>query len=375
MVYSQNNCKIAIFVSFSGTGGVERMIGNLTEGLTALGCQVDLLLVKTHSAHMDSLPAAVNIVRLGVSHTMSSLPSLVRYLRRERPVALLATKDRANQVAILARRLAGVPTRVVVRMGTTLSAALKGKHRLQEWLWYLPMRLIYPLADAIVTVSDGVAADLAEITGLPQTRFQVIANPVITPKLSMLAREPINHPWFAGDEEPVVIGVGRLTRQKDFPTLLKAFALVRSKCPCRLVILGEGRDRRGLQALAVKLGIENEVDLPGFVSNPYAYMAKAALFVLSSLWEGLGNVLVEALALGTPVVSTDCPSGPREVLQNGRYGRLVPVGDVDALIEAMLATLANPPDKAFLASAVGAYTVDMSSRQYLETLLGPNRGN
>jgi glycosyltransferase involved in cell wall biosynthesis len=127
--------------------------------------------------------------------------------------------------------------------------------------------------------------------------------------------------------------------------------------------------------LAAKLGIENDIDLPGFVSNPYAYMARAALFVLSSLWEGLGNVLVEALALGTPVVSTDCPSGPREVLQNGRYGPLVPVGDVDALVEAMLATLANPPDKAFLARAVRAYTVDMSSRQYLETLLGPNRGD
>jgi len=375
MVHSQKNCNIAIFVSFSGTGGVERMIGNLTEGLTALGCQVDLLLVKTHSAHMGFLPATVNIVRLGVSHTMSSLPSLVRYLRRERPVALLATKDRANQVAILARGLAGVPTRVVLRMGTTLSAALTGKHRLQEWLWYLPMRLMYPLADAIVAVSNGVAADLAEITGLPQTHFQVIPNPVITPKLSMLAREPINHPWFADDEEPVIIGVGRLTRQKDFPTLLKAFALVRRKSPCRLIILGEGRDRHRLQALAAKLGVENDVDLLGFVSNPYAYMARADLFVLSSLWEGLGNVLVEALALGTPVVSTDCPSGPREVLQNGRYGRLVPVGDVDALVEAMLATLANPPDKAFLASAVKAYTVDMSSRQYLETLLGPNRGN
>ncbi|MBW2174070.1 MAG: glycosyltransferase, partial [Deltaproteobacteria bacterium] len=293
------------------------MIVNLCEGLMAFDCQVDLVVVKAESVHLDSLPSTVNLVKLSTSHTISSLPSLVSYLRREQPVALLAAKDRANQVAILARHLPGVSTRVVVRMGTTVSAALAGKSQMQKWLWYLPMRLIYPLADAIVAVSHGVAEDLSKITGLPIDRIQVIPNPVIVPRLATLAGHSVAHPWFNENQVPVILGVGRLTRQKDFPTLIKAFATVRAERPCHLVIIGEGRDRPALERLAAGLGIEDDVDLPGFAENPYAYMSRAALFVLSSLWEGSPNVLTEALSLGVPVVSTDCPSGPSEILAGG----------------------------------------------------------
>jgi len=366
----QKSRKIAVFASFSGRGGVERMIVNLCEGLMAFDCQVDLVVVKAESVHLDSLPSTVNLVKLSTSHTISSLPSLVSYLRREQPVALLAAKDRANQVAILARHLPGVSTRVVVRMGTTVSAALAGKSQMQKWLWYLPMRLIYPLADAIVAVSHGVAEDLSKITGLPIDRIQVIPNPVIVPRLATLAGHSVAHPWFNENQVPVILGVGRLTRQKDFPTLIKAFATVRAERPCHLVIIGEGRDRPALERLAAGLGIEDDVDLPGFAENPYAYMSRAALFVLSSLWEGSPNVLTEALSLGVPVVSTDCPSGPSEILAGGHHGHLVPVGDPQALAEAMLETLDSPPDKDTLATAVSDYEVNVSSRKYLDTLLG-----
>jgi glycosyltransferase involved in cell wall biosynthesis len=375
MVRMHNRRKIALFVSFSGQGGVERMIVNLSEGLIALGCQVNLLLFKARSRHLNALPEQANLVKLNASHTMTSLPELVRYLRREQPAALLATKDRGNQVAILARQLAGVSTRVVVRISNNVSSALEGKSRVQKWLRYIPIRLIYPMADEIVAVSHGVASDLARITGLPLERFQVIANPVITPGLVTLAQEPLAHPWFANAEVPVVLGVGRLTRQKDFSTLIKAFARVRAERSCRLVILGEGRDRNALEELAGSLALREDVDLPGFVDNPYAYMRRAALFVLSSAWEGSPNALTEALAIGVPVVATDCPSGPGEILARGRYGHLVPVGDVDALAQAMLATLAKPPDRAVLTNAVSAFTVEMSSRQYLATLLGSNNQN
>jgi glycosyltransferase involved in cell wall biosynthesis len=367
---SKNRHKIAVFVSFSGRGGAERMMLNLSEGLVALGCQVDLVLVKGQDRLVRSVARGVRVVKLGPTHTMSSLPALIRYLRRERPCALLSVKDRANQVAILAKRLAGVSTRVVVRMGTTVSAALKVKSRLHHMMWYYPMRLLYPLADAIVAVSDGVAADLAAITGLPVTRFPVIPNPVVTPRIAALAREAVTHPWFAEGEVPVILGVGRLTRQKDFPTLLRAFAAVRQQRACRLVILGEGGDRPLLEALAGELGVERFVDLPGFVDNPYAYMSKAALFVLSSLWEGSPNALTEALAVGTPVVATDCPSGPGEILAGGHYGPLVPVGDADALAGAVLAMLRRPPGRnAPAPNAVSAYTTENSSRRYLEVLL------
>lgn len=366
----QNGGKIAIFASFSGKGGVERMIVNLCEGLVDLGSRVDLLMVKAQSVHLDSLPSTVHVVKLRASHTMSSLPALVAYLRREQPVALLAAKDRANRVAVLAKQLSGVSTRVVVRMGTTVSAALAGKSRMRKWLWYFPMRLIYPLADDIVAVSHGVAGDLSKITGLPVGRIRVIPNPVILPRLATLAKEPIAHPWFVQTGVPVILGVGRLTRQKDFATLIKAFAQVRAHRPCRLLIIGEGRDRPELEGLTAGLGVQADIDLLGFVENPYAYVSRSALFVLSSRWEGSPNVLTEALSLGIPVVSTDCPSGPREILAGGRHGHLVPVGDIKAMASAMLETLADPPKKDALVNAVSEYHVNVSSRRYLETLLG-----
>ena len=346
------------------------MVLNLCEGLAARGCRVDLLQVKAHSKHLEQLPSMVNVRKLNAEHALSSLPALVRYLKTQRPDALLAAKDRANQVAILARKTSGVSTRVVVRMGTTVSAALAGKNRWRKLFWYLPMRLVYRNADAVVAVSQGVARDMARITGLPAADIQTIANPVITPRIFRLAREPAPHPWLVRGGEPVIVGIGRLTRQKDFPTLIRAFAAVREKLPCRLIMLGEGKDRNRLEHLAKRLFLSEQIAMPGFVENPYAYLKRAALFVLSSAWEGSPNALTEALALGVPVVATDCRSGPREILKDGAIGHLVPVGDPDALAAAMLATLSAPPDETLLKSAVREYTVEFSSQRYLELLLG-----
>jgi glycosyltransferase involved in cell wall biosynthesis len=362
--------KIAVLVSFSGEGGVERMILNLCEGMLQYGCQVDLLPIKSRSEHLpDKLPASLNVHRLAANHTLSSLPALVRYLKTEAPDALLAAKDRANQVAIIASTIAGVPTRIVVRMGTTVSAALAGKSRLRKLTWYLPMRLLYRRADAIIAVSQGVAQDMARITGIQSSAMRVVQNPVISGQIYERAREPVSHPWLRARNEPVILGIGRLTRQKDFPTLIRAFALVRKKLDCRLIILGEGDDRMALEDLANQLSVNDTVDIPGFVANPYAFLSRASLFVLSSAWEGSPNVLTEALALGVPSVSTDCPSGPREIFRDGVVGKLVPVGNPEILAEAMRETLSNPPDRTLLKNAVREYTVESSSKRYLEILL------
>ena len=366
------NTRIAIFVSFSGQGGVERMIINLSEALAAFGCTVDLLLVKRRSPHLTPLSSKVNVIELEAAHTLSSLPALIRYLRSAKPQALLAAKDRANQVTILSRFFSPSSTRIVVRMGTTVSAALAGRFAIKKWLWYLPMRILYPLADEIIVVSRGVAQDMARITGLPVSKFKVVSNPVISPEMMRSARMDIGHPWFSDNSVPIILGAGRLTRQKDFATLMRAFARLHVKIPCRLVILGEGRDRFKLESLAVSLGIARDVALPGFVENPYAFMKRASLFVLSSAWEGSPNVLIEAMSLGIPVVATDCPSGPREILANGRYGKLVPVGNAEKLAAAMQATLKSPIGKKVLTAAVWAYSVENSSRQYLQILLGCN---
>jgi glycosyltransferase involved in cell wall biosynthesis len=361
--------RLAVLLSLSGEGGVERMVLNLVRGFAATpGLAVDLLLIREESRHLADLPASVRVVRLGVRHSALALLPLAGYLRRVRPDALLAAKDRAGRAALLARRLAGVPTRVVIRLGTTLSEAIKDRSGPVRWLRYLPIRALYGWADGIVAVSEGVAADTVAIAGLPPDRVHVIRNPVITPELAGLAAAPVDHPWLGVQETPVVMGIGRLTRQKDFPTLIRAFARLRRARPARLVILGEGRDRGDLLALAAAEGVSGDVALPGFQANPYAWLSRARLFVLSSAWEGSPNSLTEAMALGVPVVSTDCRSGPRELLADGRHGPLVPVGDVAGLAAAIGAVLDHPPRAEELRAAVRDYDAATSARRYLDVL-------
>lgn len=359
---------LPIFVSFSGEGGVEHMVSNLIHEFVRLGYRVDLLLAKRRSAHLARLPATVNQIHLGRGHTWSCLLPLARYLRRERPPALLVAKHRAIVVAVLARALAGVDTRLIGRLGTNLSASQKGKSRLQRALWRLSMRLVYPRVDQLIAVSEGVREDIRHLAGLPDHQVHVIRNPVITPTIERLAAEPLSHPWFQAGEPPVIVAAGRFTRQKDFPTLIEAYAQVRARRSCRLVILGSGRPQHDYEALAERLGIRADIDFPGFAANPYAYMGRASAFVLSSAWEGSPNVLTEALALGVPVVSTDCPSGPREILAEGRYGPLVPVGDASAMAGAISMVLEQPLPRDFLRAAVAEYTATTSARRYLEAL-------
>jgi glycosyltransferase involved in cell wall biosynthesis len=360
--------RVAVFASFSGTGGVERMLINLLRGFVDLGQPVDLVLVRAESPHLTRLPAEVNQVRLGVSHTMLAIPALARYLRERRPVALLAAKDRAGRAAVLARMLARTETRILLRLGTHLSTAMSERAPPARWLRYAPIRLLYPRIDRIVAVSNGVAADIAHLARLPRAQIDVIRNPVITPELDAQAAEPCAHPWLAPGQPPVILAAGRLQRQKDFPTLIRAFARLRATRDCRLLILGEGSGRAKLEALVAELELTASVDLPGFQSNPYPFLARAGLFALSSAWEGSPNVLTEAMALGVPVVATNCPSGPSELLDGGRYGPLVEVGDVEGLAEAMRATLEHPLPSAILRDAVAEYEQARSAASYLRLL-------
>ncbi|TCT21910.1 glycosyltransferase involved in cell wall biosynthesis [Thiobaca trueperi] len=359
---------LAVFASFSGAGGVERMLINLLHGFVDLGQPVDLVMVRAESPHLARLPPEVNPIHLNVTHTLAAIPALARYLRQRRPAALLAAKDRAGRTAVLARALAGTDTRLVLRLGTNLSTAMADRTPVERWLRYAPIRLLYPRIDRIVAVSNGVAEDTARIARLPRERIQVIRNPVITPDLTIQAAAPCPHPWLMPDQPPVIMGVGRLQRQKDFPTLIRAFAQVRATRDCRLLILGEGGARAGLESLIAELGLTDSVELPGFQDNPYAWLARARLFVLSSAWEGSPNVLTEAMALGVPVVATDCPSGPAEILDGGRIAPLVPLGDVSALADAMQGMLEQPTPAARLRAAVADYEQAQSAAHYLEVL-------
>lgn len=334
-----NEAHIAIYLPSLRGGGAERVMVTLVNGFARRGYAVDLVLGKAEGPYLPEVASGVRVVDLGARRVVTSLPGLVRYLSRERPKAMLSALNHANVIALLARRFAGVPTRLVVSERAHLSLSLSGepsrRARLMPWF----MRHTYPWADGVVAVSGGVADDLAQAIGLPRKAIAVAYNPVVTDAMLRQAKAPLDHPWFAPGQPPVVLGVGRLTVQKDFSVLLRAFAKLRARRPARLMILGEGELRPALEALARQLGIDADVALLGFRDSPYVYMHRAELFVLSSRFEGLPNALIQAMAFGTPVVSTDCPSGPAEILENGRWGRLVPVGDVDALAWAMQATL------------------------------------
>ncbi|RFA30115.1 glycosyl transferase [Alkalilimnicola ehrlichii] len=364
--------KIAILISFSGDGGVEKMICSLARGFLEAGVAVDMLLIKAKGSHVDAIPPGARVIRLNAATSLASLPSIIRYFRKERPTALLAAKDRAGRVALLAKRIARTDTPVAIRLGMDLSGSMVGKSRLQKILRYWPIRKLYPRAEAIIAVSQGVAEDIKTVAHLPSERVHVLPNPTITPEMLALAKESVEDNWFNNANHHKLLAVGRLTRQKGFDTLLEAFALVRSTKPCRLLILGEGPARPQLEKQINDLNLTDSVRLGGFSKNPYAYMARADLFVLASRFEGSPNVLKEALALGTPCVATDCPSGPREILQNGHFGPLVPINDPQALATAIQDCLSNPIDRSILPTAVSDYTMKASSDAYLNLLL-PSR--
>ncbi|AFY96795.1 glycosyltransferase [Chamaesiphon minutus] len=361
------NPRVAFFLGSFGGGGIERITAHLAHNFVKLGVKVDLILNRADSTHLWQMPVETRVIDLNARNVYLSLPGLVRYIKKERPIALLATDHYLNEIALLAKQIAGVPLRLVVAEHNQLSKTARNATKLKIRLVPMFVRILYPWADAIIAVSQGVARDLAEIASLPLASIETIYNPVISSQMFEQAREPVEHPWFSSAEVPVILGVGKLEQQKDFPNLIRAFAKVRQVRPTRLVILGWGPDRPELEALIQAMGLQDDVDLPGHVQNPYAYMARSAVFVLSSAWEGLGVVLIEAMALGIPVVSTDCESGPSEILADGKYGYLTPVGDSDALADAILQVLSGRV-KSIDSISLARFDVETATQKYLKIL-------
>jgi len=399
---SRGGQHVALLMVSLGGGGVQRSMLHLARALADRGHRVDLLVYKAQGDFVDNVPSAIRVVALETAPvwmgrlyafraapehliqlampvllprkpqvTLRCLPALVRYLREERPAVLFSAGTYLNLVALWARRLAGVSVRTLISERIHLSSHLRygAKRRKWRWRFILPLlRRTYPEADRIIAISHGVADDLRTLVGLPPELVTTVYNPVVDSELAKKAEVPIDHAWFKPGAPPVILGMGRLSEEKDFETLIRTFARVQTRLPVRLMIFGEGEMRRKLEALARELGVDQDVSLPGFTSNPFAYMARAAVFVLSSTSEGLGNVLIEALACGCPVVSTNCPGGPAEILEDGRYGRLVPVGDPVAMAQAIISTLDAPPDRGLLQKRASLFSVDRVVEQYLDVL-------
>lgn len=366
---SRKEARVCLFICSFGSGGVERMLVNLARGMDVQGVAVDLILNRADSPYLKGLPASVQIHEIQQSGARERTQWLADYLQRIRPDALLSAKSNDDRIALDARRISGAKIPVYLRPGTNFSQRKKAQRLrpLRNWLEYRELKRLFDEADGVIAVSQGVGDDIAQLFGVPTGKIFVIPNPTVTPELHQLAEQPVEHPWLKQKRVPVILGIGRFSKAKDYPTLLRAFAMLRQHQSCKLILLGDGRKRDHLLELAKSLDIAEDVDLPGFDPNPYAYLHRADLFVLSSQREGSPNALTEALALGIPAVSTDCNSGPAEILQRGKYGPLVPVGDSRALAEAMRQTLADPPAPEFLRQAVEAYRYDLSACRYLRT--------
>lgn len=328
------------YIPYFREGGVETTTYRLASGFTERGHNVDLVTFGHDTTYLGP-NSPFNLVTLDASRTLTSIPDLVRYLRRRRPEVMLSTHYYANLANIFAQTISGVNVCTVLTERLYVSRIIAEEPWPKSWVFPRAMRAIYPLADHCVTVSKDAAMDLRELAALPPEQVTAIYNPTLTDDVYERAEKEVDHPWLDSDR-PVVLAVGRLTDQKGFDTLVDSFAQLLEKRDAWLIILGEGEDREGLESLASEHGIDDRIDLPGYVDNPYAYMREADVFVLSSRYEGMPNVIVEAAAIGTPLVATDCPSGPRELLNGGEAGELVPVEDPHEMAEAIDRQLTHP---------------------------------
>lgn len=340
---------------------------HLMNGLVARGAQVDCLAPFAPGDVEAHLDPRVRIIHIRPEEDHVSSTALPNYLAEAQPDVLLTNREWAHQEAIRAQRASATPTQVVFRVGSLMGAQLARRNALQRWRLRRRLRPAYAAADGILALSEAIAADPALTNLVAPDRIRSVPNTVIPADFHRRAATDIEHPWLPAQDVPVLLAVGRLVQVKDYPTLLSAFNILRAQRPCRLLIIGEGNQRSQLQTQIGRLGLQRDVELLGFQPNPLPYMRQANALVLSSFLEGLGNVLIEAMACGTPVLATDC-GGPREVLADGALGLLVPVGDSAALAQAMAATLAAPTPAAHLKAAAARYEAGAAAEATLRCL-------
>ncbi len=359
--------RLAVLLPDLRGGGAERVALRLIEDFLKAGHEVDLLLQRREGELLPLVPRETRLVDLAAPRIRDAIAPLRRYFRERKPDAIQISMWPLTVVGLVAHRLAASRARVIVSDHTVLSKQYAGSAASLRML-KLTTRLFYPNADARILVSNGAADDLARISGIDRSTIEVIYNPLEAPPPGLSSTPEIESMWGATDGR--ILAVGTLKRVKNYELLIRSFAALRRCRGAKLMILGEGELRPRLESLAASLGISEDVMLPGFASRPWPFYASADLFVLSSDYEGFGNVIVEAMRCGLTVVSTDCESGPREILEDGNYGTLVPVGDERALAEAMERALRQPMDPARLRGRAEELSGQDCADRYLELMLG-----
>ncbi|WP_083925111.1 glycosyltransferase [Thioalkalivibrio sp. ALJ15] len=358
---------IVIFGSFRDHGAIQDTLEKMIDKWVQWGCKVEIVSFREGEGFYSG-PYPIQHVHLKVRHRITATIGLWVYLRRKKPAAAMACTHIANTILASTRSLPGKSPKIVLGIHQNYadskkndSRPLKQKNKIRE------IKKHYPSAHGVITVSHGIRESLEKKHQTEGINFKTIYNGILTDKIHELATQNPNHSWLQEEKSgPVIVTAGRLTEQKDQKTLLEAFKIVLHRAPsARLIILGEGNQRAELEELARHLKISQEVDMPGHKENPYPYMERADVFALSSRWEGLGNVLIEALALSTPVVATDCPSGPREILADGCYGTLVPPGKPEALAEGLLKVLQGNAPQFDRNEAIEKFRAEYAAREYL----------
>ncbi len=338
-------------------GGAERNFLHYSKAACAAGYDAHLVLIRATGELTGRIDPGIRVTDLAASRARYAVPSLARLIARERPAAIFSRLWPANAAALTAAALARTGARRIAGQAMALSQDTDRTAARISLGRRLRLAALLRLADVVIAPSEGVREDLAHWLGLPQHRLAAVPNPLDLDAIVRESRAPAPHPWTSRGGPPVILGVGRLNPQKNFAMLIEAFARVRAAREARLIILGEGPLRPRLEAQVRALGLAADVQLPGFVDNPFAYYARAGVFALSSDREAWANVVAEALACGCPVVSTDCPWGPPEILAGGRFGRLVPVGDAAAMAAALMTALDAPPAKDALIARAGEFAV------------------
>ncbi|WP_201603460.1 glycosyltransferase [Psychrobacter submarinus] len=358
---TDNKRKIAIFLPNLDGGGAEKVFVNLSAAFIKQGFAVDMLLIQKKGELSDSLDAKVHIIDIDSKKIRGSFAPLLSYLRNHDPEILIAVMWPLTVIATIAFRLSRCSGRMVVSDHNTLSLSTATNSRSNKKMLAQTIKWIYPLADVRLAVSNGVAADIQQLSGLFKSKFNVIHNPIDITIQSDAAKGNLRG-YFR------ILNVGSLKRQKNQALLIKAFAKLLEHIDAELVIVGEGELRGELEKLIADLNLQHCVTLTGFKKDVAAEYVQSDLFVLSSDYEGFGNVIVEAMSAGVTVVSTDCQSGPREILAEGEYGRLVPVGDADALAKAMLESLQQPQDEQVLKNRAADFSLEKIANQYLDVM-------
>lgn len=365
--------KITFLLHNVDSGGVERVSVNLLKELIKYPILIDLVLFKKQGNFLAEVPPEVRVIELpnASSGRLRRIFPLMHYLRRERPSVLISQLVQFNIIAVIAKFLSGIPMHVLLveHLGFN-SLENKLINNFNEKIGFLNFlrRFFYPRSNMVAAVSQGLATELEHHLNMRSGTINVLYNSVLDQNLTLKAQSPLDHLWFKTGEPPVFLAVGRLAPQKDFSTLIKAFSIFRQKHVARLMILGEGAERQQLEAEISQLNLEMDVSLPGFTENPYAYMSQASAFVLSSRFEALPTVVIEALACGCQVIATDCLHGPNEILMEGKYGSLVPVGDAQALADAMEKAITNPIDSDFLRLRAHDFTPGKTVIGYLKAM-------